>query len=138
MRASHLLWSHVYNYNIIRVMLNRIPMLIVVNLHVVHVHIVYTHVHVKVCTYMYMIVRICILLSVHVHVHVYHTGSNLDQLSSLIHKLLPHASGLLYTRSHLPLSTSSPHHHLPQLPRITGVISHLGEKLELYDVRLNT
>ena len=63
------------------------------------------------------------------------TGSRVDQLSSLIHKLLPHASGLLYT--HGPPSSSSPstpHHHLPRLPRITGVISNLGERLELQQV----
>ena len=67
------------------------------------------------------------------------TGSHVEQLSSLIHKLLPHASGLLYTHNPpptLPLSPSSP--STPHLPRITGVIGHLGERLELQQVRQRT
>ena len=72
---------------------------------------------------------------------MYHAGARVDQLSSLIHKLLPHANGLRYTnhpsspqKTVPPSSTSTPHPHLTNLPRITGVVSHLGERLELHQV----
>ena len=68
------------------------------------------------------------------HTHT-HTGSNPDQLSSLISKLLPHASALIFNRT-LPQVDHTPSHTHFQGGgrRITGVISRLGEEVELTQV----
>ena len=75
-----------------------------------------------------------VLLPILMYTLCMHTGSHVEKLGCLIHKLLPHASGLLYTQSaspSLPPSSSTAPH---RLPKITGVVSHLGERLEIEQV----
>ena len=68
-------------------------------------------------------------------------GSNLQQFSTYISKLFPHAASLLFDSATFPLSPSrSPYPtHIPSgegARRVTGIVSLLGEKTALMQVSL--